>query len=241
MATHSFSFAGGDILAGMGAAWFVSYTYYERIDCSHKNWSKVSTASVRISKYKRSEQYHKLWLQEVLVMNPLNLKKNTIGLEADCIKKMAHELLELENGEKHINLCNEGRNRKNETNMTTKEKLKACKSQLIFEDFLDRYALLLSSLRKNQGFISELKSARGDISPEVEFCTDKSNPALVRFKNHINECLHDAKVYYDYIDLKMIVDDVQKRGIEFRGKEYTKMSAYISVYYALRYLKLSEK
>lgn len=94
MANHNFRFDGGDILRAMGATWFVSYAYYERIDRTHSNWSKVSTAGSRISKYNSSRSYHKQWLQEVLVMSPTNLNKNTINLEAGVTKKMAKELLE---------------------------------------------------------------------------------------------------------------------------------------------------
>ncbi len=32
MASHNFSFEGGEILTGMGASWFVSYAYYQHID-----------------------------------------------------------------------------------------------------------------------------------------------------------------------------------------------------------------
>lgn len=94
MRTHNFSFAGGDILADMGASWFVSYAYYEKIDRNHKNWDKVSTSGMRASKYEKGRAYHQLWLREVLNMNPLNLNKNTIGLDAFQIKEMARKILE---------------------------------------------------------------------------------------------------------------------------------------------------
>ncbi|MEG1913359.1 MAG: hypothetical protein RRY64_08360 [Oscillospiraceae bacterium] len=93
MATHSFSFDGGDILSKMGATWFVSYLYYRRMDTSHRNWSRVSTATSRISKYNASSAFHKEWLQEVLLMNPQKLNTNTIGLDAGQVKAMAQELL----------------------------------------------------------------------------------------------------------------------------------------------------
>ena len=32
MGAHNFSFEGGEILTGMGASWFVSYAYYEKVD-----------------------------------------------------------------------------------------------------------------------------------------------------------------------------------------------------------------
>lgn len=94
MAAHVFSFAGGELLTGMGASWFVSYAYYEKVDHSHQNWNRVSTAPSRISTYRRGEAYHKAWLQEVLAMNPANLRKNTIGLDARQVKAMAQEILD---------------------------------------------------------------------------------------------------------------------------------------------------
>lgn len=94
MAAHNFNFEGGDILTKMGATWFVSYAYYERIDRTHKNWDKVATTQPRISKYNKSRSYHKAWLAEILTMNPANLNKNTIGLSAEEIMTMARKLLD---------------------------------------------------------------------------------------------------------------------------------------------------
>lgn len=93
MASHNFQFEGGEILTGMGASWFVSYAYYEKVDPTHRNWAKVSTAQARISKYNIGRQYHKAWLNEVLSMNPANLSKNTIGLDAVQTKAMAKAVL----------------------------------------------------------------------------------------------------------------------------------------------------
>lgn len=93
MAAHNFTFEGGEILTGMGASWFVSYAYYEKIDRNHKNWARVSTTQPRLSKYNKGKPYHKIWLKEVISMNPANLNKNTIGLDAAQTKAMAKELL----------------------------------------------------------------------------------------------------------------------------------------------------
>lgn len=93
MASHNFSFEGGEILTGMGASWFVSYAYYQKIDRTHKNWDRVATTQPRISKFNKGAEYHKAWLQEVIYMNPANLNKNTIGLTAEETKRMARELL----------------------------------------------------------------------------------------------------------------------------------------------------
>ena len=95
MAAHNFTFEGGEILTGMGASWFVSYAYYEKIDRTHMNWSKVATTQPRISKYNKGKPYHRIWLEEVISMNPANLNKNTIGLDASQTKRMAKELSSL--------------------------------------------------------------------------------------------------------------------------------------------------
>ena len=94
MASHNFAFEGGEILTGMGASWFVSYAYYEKVDSTHKNWAKVSTTQSRLSRYNKGRKYHKAWLNEVLVMNPVNLNKNTIGRDAAQTKSMAKAVLD---------------------------------------------------------------------------------------------------------------------------------------------------
>lgn len=94
MASHNFSFKGGEILTGIGASWFVSYAYYQHIDKEHTNWDRVATTQPRISKYNKGKDFHKAWLQEIVNMNPLYLSKNTIGLSSTDIKRMANELLE---------------------------------------------------------------------------------------------------------------------------------------------------
>lgn len=77
----------------MGATWFVSYAYYDRVDKNHRNWDRVSTAAYRTSRYIAGIPYHKEWLQEVLVIKDENLSKNTIGLDARQVKAMAKEIL----------------------------------------------------------------------------------------------------------------------------------------------------
>ena len=105
MSAHNFNFDGGEILRSVGATWFVSYAYYEKIDKSHRNWDRVSTAPSRLSSYNRGRCYHKSWLQEVLKMNPANLEKNTIGLSAEVTKKMAGEILAKWEGENKSEAC----------------------------------------------------------------------------------------------------------------------------------------
>lgn len=88
-----YPFAGGDILAKMGASWFVSYCYYNKLDKTHKNWTQIGTVSQRISTYQTSCSFHRAWLEEIQYMNPYKLKTNRIGLEGWTVQKMAKELL----------------------------------------------------------------------------------------------------------------------------------------------------
>lgn len=93
MGRHTFQFEGGEELTTMGAGWFVSYSYYMNIDSNHMNWNKVSTYKNRISVYKRTRNYHKTFLNEILNMADGNLNKNTIALDAAQIKDMAKKVL----------------------------------------------------------------------------------------------------------------------------------------------------
>lgn len=95
MARHPFHFDGGEYLTTMGAVWFVSYCYYDRIDKTHLNWKKISTASNRLSVYRRTVNFHKYWLNRVLEMSDGNLNKNTLGLSGQKVKTMAKKLLSL--------------------------------------------------------------------------------------------------------------------------------------------------
>ena len=75
MARHSYSFDGGEKLASIGASWFVSYAYFDRIDQTHRNWDRVSTVQYRTSLYHSTKEFHEIWLKEICGMNPSNLNK----------------------------------------------------------------------------------------------------------------------------------------------------------------------
>lgn len=95
MVHHGFAFEGGDRLSAMGATWFVSYAYYDRIDPMHRNWENVSTTKNRIGQYNSTFRYHEQWFREVLKMNPTNLNRNSIGIDARETQSMARKLLEM--------------------------------------------------------------------------------------------------------------------------------------------------
>lgn len=94
---HNFSFEGGEILSRIGAAWFVSYSYYNIIDEAHKDWNfniTENSLKSRKSKYNNSVCYHKSWLLEILKMDQLDKHPNAVGLCSEQIKKMAKEILD---------------------------------------------------------------------------------------------------------------------------------------------------
>lgn len=81
-------------MRSIGATWLVSYAYYDRVDKTHKNWDKVSTAKMRIRRYERTRDYHEIWLKYVESMGDANLSKNAIGLTPQETKAMAKKVLQ---------------------------------------------------------------------------------------------------------------------------------------------------
>lgn len=94
MTNHNFKFSGGDILRYIAASWFISYSYYRKIDPNHTNWNRLTPKSVksRIQKFETSKSYHSLWIQEILKMSDAKLNRNKIGLSAIDVKNMASQL-----------------------------------------------------------------------------------------------------------------------------------------------------
>lgn len=90
---HDFSFVGGDMLAKMGAWWFVSYLYYLHIDKNNLSWCKSKSASSRQSVFEASREFHVYWLTEVLEMERLDYQKNAGNVSGCETKRMAKELL----------------------------------------------------------------------------------------------------------------------------------------------------
>lgn len=86
---HIFSFEGGDRLTTIGATFFVSYLYHRYVDPAHQNWASIKTHKSRISTINSSEEYYRVWLQHIGSMSESNLKKNTLGLDGEVVKKMA--------------------------------------------------------------------------------------------------------------------------------------------------------
>ena len=96
MAGHDYNFDGGEILSRIGAAWFVSYAYYNIVDKTHTDWNcniTKNSLNSRKSKYNNSTFYHKEWLLEVLKMEQLDKHPNAVGLCSTEIKDMARKIL----------------------------------------------------------------------------------------------------------------------------------------------------
>ena len=85
-----FNFPGGIQLTQIGASWFVSYMYSVKKDPTHLNWKKVSTHSARSSVCAKNSAYHKIWINEIVGMNPNQLQRNAIGLTGQEILDMAN-------------------------------------------------------------------------------------------------------------------------------------------------------
>ncbi|OAV63607.1 hypothetical protein Barb6_03642 [Bacteroidales bacterium Barb6] len=90
---RAFNFKGGEYLTTIGACWFVSYSYYKKIDSTHTNWQEVETWPDRVRTFQRTMEYHEYWLEQVLNMNDLKLNTNKIHLKASQVKQMAKILL----------------------------------------------------------------------------------------------------------------------------------------------------
>ena len=88
-----FKFAGGKQLTHISASWFVSYMYYLTADRTHNNWKNVSDPMKRASRCNNNSAYHKVWINEIVGMNPNRLGKNQLGLSGTDIISMAKILL----------------------------------------------------------------------------------------------------------------------------------------------------
>ena len=92
--SHAFSFDGGKELSRIGATWFITYAYAEKIDPTERRWLNSATHASRASNYKQAAQWHQYWYTEVTKMSESRLNKNEIGVSGVEAKKMAHKLVE---------------------------------------------------------------------------------------------------------------------------------------------------
>ena len=82
----------------MGKSWFVSYLYFLKIDRHHLNWKNVQSLKSlrsRISRFKQTEMWHKMYLNKIIKSNPNSLGTNNLGLSGEEIIVMSNELIKL--------------------------------------------------------------------------------------------------------------------------------------------------
>ena len=91
----TFTFEGGEQLTSIGAAFFVSYSYYLHVDPTHRPWESIKTKTTRVSTINSCSQYHLAWLECVGQMSDTKLSKNTLGLDGGKVKAMARAILEV--------------------------------------------------------------------------------------------------------------------------------------------------
>jgi hypothetical protein len=87
-----FNLNGGRKLTSMGAAWFVSCLYCERIDPKHLNWQNTKTAQRRKSVFDRTRNLHDYWIGQIRNISDSHIMTNKIGLTAAEVKKMINKL-----------------------------------------------------------------------------------------------------------------------------------------------------
>lgn len=90
---HVFSFEGGEELTTMGASWFISYMWHDKLDQLHTNWKNVSTYLNRISVYNRTKHFHASWLLRIVSMSESSLNRNKLQLSGKKVIEMANILL----------------------------------------------------------------------------------------------------------------------------------------------------
>lgn len=82
-------------LRRMGASYFVSRLFYEKIDNTHLNWRRAGSQPTRNTNFNNSSDMHIDYLRAVIGMSPNRLNTNAIGLSGREIIEMANELLQV--------------------------------------------------------------------------------------------------------------------------------------------------
>lgn len=95
MNNHNFNFDGGEVLARIGATFFVAYLFYLYVDPTYLLWRNILTSNIRIRRINLSRNYHIYWLHRVLEMNDLLLERNHLGLMGPDIKEKAQQILHI--------------------------------------------------------------------------------------------------------------------------------------------------
>lgn len=77
----------------MGAVWFVSRLYCEKIDGTHRNWTSAGSLRTRSANFNNSSEDYIAYLELIKGISNARLGTNTIGLSGDQVKEMVNILL----------------------------------------------------------------------------------------------------------------------------------------------------
>ncbi len=75
-------------LRSMGVAWFISYSYYLRVNRRHTNWRNVGDVDSRISTYESGNRYYRQMLDIVGGKDFNRLARNGLGLTVQELSDM---------------------------------------------------------------------------------------------------------------------------------------------------------
>ena len=75
-------------LRSMGIAWFISYSYYLRVDRRHINWRNVGDVDSRISTYESGNRHYRQMLVFVGGKDFNRFARNGLGLTVQEISDM---------------------------------------------------------------------------------------------------------------------------------------------------------
>lgn len=85
-------------IKSMGLGWFISYTYYLKIDSQHLSWQNSNFSQkalvTRKSKFNNSKEFHKDYINQAINLNRnlFNHTSKKVQLTADEIIQMAKKL-----------------------------------------------------------------------------------------------------------------------------------------------------
>lgn len=119
--------------------------------------------------------------------------------------------------------------------MKTEKKLELCLRELLFgESFLSEYKRELEELLGDPAVMEIVDAISASVPEETEFPLEENSEAQKEFKKKtVSEAFFDTRFRYRFPAYQDILEKIAERG-------KTKLSATISVYYALRYMDMSK-
>lgn len=117
--------------------------------------------------------------------------------------------------------------------MTLNEKLSFCQSQYLYRTFADDYSIEISALMNDIEFMDIINSISAEYASS-EIHPDKMSQELKDFKRAMCDELYKLNVHNRFPGYNTIYSGIRAQG-------NTGASATISLYYAIRYLQLSNE